>query len=78
LLKNTYRRHSKRSEVRFCIARLLCDASLFGQNAKKREIPHFADFVRNDEFGVFSASCWAPERPEAASRIVEDTLGLLH
>ena len=54
----------RRSEVRFCIARLLCDESLFDQNAKKREIPHpdeaygaqnprFADFVRNDEFGVF-------------------------
>src|SRR5208337_4815535 len=42
LLKNTYRRHSERSEES------LCD-----QNAKKREIPHFADSVRNDEFGVF-------------------------
>jgi hypothetical protein len=43
----------RRSEVRFCIARLLCDASLFDQNAKKREIPHSADSIRNDEFDVF-------------------------
>jgi len=41
LLKNTFRRHSERSED-----------SLFDQNAEKRENPHFADFVRNDEFGV--------------------------
>jgi len=52
------------SEVRFCIARLLCDESRFDQNAKKREIPHpgeahgarkprFADSARNDEFEVF-------------------------
>ncbi len=25
----------------------------FDQNARKREIPHFADSVRNDEFEVF-------------------------
>jgi len=33
-------RAGRRSEVRFCIARLLCDESLFDQNVKKREIPH--------------------------------------
>ena len=43
----------RRSEVRFCIACLLCDESLFDENAKKREIPPFADSVRNDEFEVF-------------------------
>jgi hypothetical protein len=53
LLKNTFRRHSERSEVRFSIARFLCDESLFDQNVKKREIPHFADSVRNDEFEAF-------------------------
>src|SRR5208282_5430759 len=53
LLDNTFHRHSERSEVRFCIARFLCDESLFDQNVKKRAIPHFADFVRNDEFEVF-------------------------
>ena len=53
MLKNAFRRHSERSEVRFCIARLLCDESLFYQNAKKREIPHFGDSVRNDDFEVF-------------------------
>jgi len=30
------------------------EESLSDQNAKKREIPHFADSVRNDEFEVFS------------------------
>ena len=43
----------RRSEVRFCIARLLCDESPFDQNAKKREIPHFADSIRNDGFEDF-------------------------
>jgi len=42
LLKNAFRRHSERSEE-----------SLFDQNVKKREIPHCADSVRNDEFEVF-------------------------
>ena len=42
LLKNAFRRHSERSEE-----------SLFDQNSKKREILHFADSVRNDEFKVF-------------------------
>src|SRR5208337_2228011 len=42
LLKKAFRRHSERSEE-----------SLFDQNAKKREIPHFADSVRNDRYGVF-------------------------
>ncbi len=42
LLKNAFRRHSERSEE-----------SLLQQNANKRAIPHFADFVRNDESGVF-------------------------
>jgi hypothetical protein len=29
------------------------EESLLTQKAKKRGIPHFADSVRNDEFGVF-------------------------
>jgi len=33
-------RAGKRSELRFCIAHLLCEESLFDQHAKKREIPH--------------------------------------
>ena|SRR5208282_1431995 len=60
LLKNAFRRHSERSEVRFSIARFLCDESLFDQNAKKREIPHFADSVRNDEFEVFQQAVRRP------------------
>ncbi len=42
LLKNAFRGHSERSEE-----------SLFGQNAKRREIPHFADSVRNDGMVLF-------------------------
>ncbi len=53
LLQNAFRRYSERSEAGFSIADFLCDESLFDQNAKKREIPHFADSVRNDEFEVF-------------------------
>src|SRR5208337_4835513 len=41
LLKNPFRPHSERSEE-----------SLFDQHAKKREIPHFADSIRNDEFEI--------------------------
>src|SRR5271157_2520264 len=51
LLKNAHRRHSERSEE-----------SLFDQNTKKREIPHFADSVRNDEFGVFQQAVRGMER----------------
>ena len=60
LLENAFPRHSERSEVRFSIARFLCDESLFDQNAKKREIPHFADSVRNDEFEVSQQARRAP------------------
>ncbi len=38
----------------------LCDESLFDQNAKKREIPHFPDSVRNDEFEVFQQAVRRP------------------
>src|SRR5208337_4098470 len=49
LLKKAFRRHSERSEE-----------SLFDQNAKKREIPHFADSVRNDRYGVFQQPAKTP------------------
>src|SRR5208282_4820765 len=62
LLDNTFHRHSERSEVRFSIARFLCDESLFDQNVKKREIPHFADSVRNDEFEVFQQPARVPSQ----------------
>ena len=42
LLKNALRCHFERSEE-----------SLFGQNAKRGEIPHFADSVRNDGMVLF-------------------------
>jgi hypothetical protein len=51
----------RRSKVRFSIARFLCDESLFDQNAKEREISHFADSVRNDEFEDFQQAVNEPE-----------------
>ncbi len=49
--------------------RLLCDESLFYQNAKKREIPHFADSVRNDDFEVFQQAASEPALTGGISRL---------
>jgi hypothetical protein len=49
----------RRSELRFSIARLSCDESLFDQNTKKREIPHpdEAYGAQNPRFADSVPSC---------------------
>jgi hypothetical protein len=59
----------RRSEVRFSIARFLCDESLFDQNARKRGIPHSADSVRNDGAVLFRNLPGSGYSPRAALRV---------